>query len=81
MNNSDSSLTAIVFYQDSLKCIAWKGRALVVGFAAGNIERVSYFKFQLALGHFRYYFALGAHEFGLIEEYLRHGHTLGSLQW
>lgn len=25
---------------DSLKCIAWKGRALVVGFAAGNIEKV-----------------------------------------
>ncbi|KAF8893311.1 hypothetical protein BD779DRAFT_1505538 [Infundibulicybe gibba] len=26
--------------QDSLKCIAWKGRALVIGFAAGNIEKV-----------------------------------------
>ncbi|KAK7472585.1 hypothetical protein VKT23_000698 [Stygiomarasmius scandens] len=25
---------------DSLKCIAWKGRAVVVGFAAGNIEKV-----------------------------------------
>lgn len=25
---------------DSLKCIAWKGRALVVGFAAGTIEKV-----------------------------------------
>ena len=26
--------------QPSLKCIAWNGRALVVGFAAGNIEKV-----------------------------------------
>ncbi|TFK75418.1 alcohol dehydrogenase [Pluteus cervinus] len=26
--------------QDSLKCIAWRGRALVVGFAAGTIEKV-----------------------------------------
>ncbi|RDB16964.1 Quinone oxidoreductase-like protein 2 [Hypsizygus marmoreus] len=25
---------------DSLKCIAWKGRALVIGFAAGAIEKV-----------------------------------------
>jgi NADPH2:quinone reductase len=25
---------------DSLKCIAWKGRALVIGFAAGTIEKV-----------------------------------------
>ncbi|KAF8190338.1 hypothetical protein K438DRAFT_1831887 [Mycena galopus ATCC 62051] len=25
---------------DCLKCIAWKGRALIVGFAAGNIEKV-----------------------------------------
>jgi len=26
--------------QDSLKCIAWKGRALVIGFAAATIEKV-----------------------------------------
>jgi NADPH:quinone reductase len=26
--------------RDSLKCIAWKGRALVVGFAGGDIEKV-----------------------------------------
>jgi NADPH:quinone reductase-like Zn-dependent oxidoreductase len=26
--------------QECLKCIAWKGRALVVGFAAGNIEKL-----------------------------------------
>lgn len=26
--------------KDSLKCIAWKGRALVVGFAGGQIEKV-----------------------------------------
>ncbi|KAF9650899.1 alcohol dehydrogenase [Thelephora ganbajun] len=26
--------------QDSLKCIAWKGRAVVVGFAGGNIEKL-----------------------------------------
>ncbi|KAL0575748.1 hypothetical protein V5O48_006235 [Marasmius crinis-equi] len=26
--------------QDSFKCIAWKGRAVVVGFAGGNIEKV-----------------------------------------
>ncbi|KAF6760271.1 alcohol dehydrogenase [Ephemerocybe angulata] len=25
---------------DSLKCIAWKGRAIVIGFAAGTIEKV-----------------------------------------
>lgn len=25
---------------DALKCIAWKGRALVIGFAAGTIEKV-----------------------------------------
>ncbi|KAF5385821.1 hypothetical protein D9615_002573 [Tricholomella constricta] len=25
---------------DSLKCIAWKGRALIIGFAAGTIEKV-----------------------------------------
>ncbi|KAJ9107061.1 hypothetical protein QFC19_002931 [Naganishia cerealis] len=26
----------------SLKCIAWKGRLLVVGFAAGQIEKVRF---------------------------------------
>lgn len=26
---------------DCLKCIAWKGRAIVVGFAGGEIEKVS----------------------------------------
>ncbi|KAI8975846.1 alcohol dehydrogenase [Trametes punicea] len=26
--------------KDSLKCIAWKGRAIVVGFAAGSIEKL-----------------------------------------
>ncbi|KIY73037.1 alcohol dehydrogenase [Cylindrobasidium torrendii FP15055 ss-10] len=26
--------------KDSLKCIAWKGRAVVVGFAAGTIEKI-----------------------------------------
>jgi len=26
--------------QDSLKCIAWKGRAVVVGFAGGQIEKI-----------------------------------------
>ena len=26
---------------DSLKCIAWKGRAVVVGFAAGQIEKLA----------------------------------------
>jgi hypothetical protein len=25
---------------DSLKCIAWKGRVIVVGFAGGEIEKV-----------------------------------------
>ena len=25
---------------DCLKCIAWKGRAIVVGFAGGEIEKV-----------------------------------------
>ncbi|TFK81158.1 alcohol dehydrogenase [Polyporus arcularius HHB13444] len=27
--------------RDSLKCIAWKGRAIVVGFAAGEIEKLA----------------------------------------
>ena len=27
--------------QDSLKCIAWSGRALIIGFAGGEIEKVS----------------------------------------
>lgn len=27
----------------SLKCIAWNGRAVVVGFAAGSIEKVAHF--------------------------------------
>lgn len=27
-------------FADSMKCIAWKGRALVVGFAAGQIEQL-----------------------------------------
>lgn len=27
---------------DCLKCIAWKGRALVVGFAGGEIEKVGF---------------------------------------
>jgi NADPH:quinone reductase-like Zn-dependent oxidoreductase len=26
--------------RDSLKCIAWKGRAIVVGFVGGEIEKV-----------------------------------------
>lgn len=30
----------------SLKCIAWNGRAIVVGFAGGNIEKVSLFLFH-----------------------------------
>ena len=34
-------LLIIPGYTDSLKCIAWKGRALVIGFAAGTIEKVS----------------------------------------
>lgn len=36
--SKSQSLTYI--YLDSLKCIAWKGRALVIGFAAGTIEKV-----------------------------------------
>ncbi|KAG7449512.1 alcohol dehydrogenase [Guyanagaster necrorhizus] len=32
---------------DSLKCIAWKGRALIIGFAAGTIEKACYFYFLL----------------------------------
>ena len=27
-------------HPDSLKCIAWKGRALVIGFAGGTLEQV-----------------------------------------
>ncbi|KAJ6625624.1 hypothetical protein B0H10DRAFT_1782956 [Mycena sp. CBHHK59/15] len=30
----------LILLSDCLKCIAWKGRALVVGFAAGTIEKV-----------------------------------------
>jgi NADPH2:quinone reductase len=32
-------LAHIVAWTDCLKCIAWKGRAIVVGFAAGKIEK------------------------------------------
>ena len=28
---------------DCLKCVAWKGRALVIGFAGGTIEKVRFF--------------------------------------
>lgn len=44
--DSDARLPVDVIYdpvgliKDSLKCIAWKGRAIVVGFAAGDIEKV-----------------------------------------
>lgn len=31
--------------KDSLKCIAWKGRAVVVGFAGGEIEKVYIFSY------------------------------------
>ena len=34
---------------DSLKCIAWKGRAVVVGFAGGKIEKVLVSHKQLGL--------------------------------
>lgn len=30
----------MLVFADCLKCIAWKGRALVVGFAGGEIEKV-----------------------------------------
>ena len=33
---------------DSLKCIAWKGRAIVVGFAGGKIEKVLVFHTELS---------------------------------
>jgi len=26
---------------EALKCIAWKGRALIIGFAAGQVEKVT----------------------------------------
>ena len=32
--------------KDSLKCIAWKGRAVVVGFAGGEIEKVIVFVYK-----------------------------------
>ena len=32
--------------KDSLKCIAWKGRAVVVGFAGGEIEKVIAFIYK-----------------------------------
>ena len=29
-----------MFFVDALKCIVWGGRALVIGFAGGEIEKV-----------------------------------------
>jgi hypothetical protein len=29
-----------MFFADALKCVAWGGRALVIGFAGGEIEKV-----------------------------------------
>ncbi len=36
---------------DSLKCIAWKGRAIVVGFAAGEIEKVRHLGILSPVAH------------------------------
>jgi threonine dehydrogenase-like Zn-dependent dehydrogenase len=33
-------LGEVILPTDCLKCIAWKGRALVIGFAGGTIEKV-----------------------------------------
>lgn len=40
LNFLPSVLHVLTSVLDSLKCIAWKGRALVIGFAAGTIEKV-----------------------------------------
>ncbi|KAF8062468.1 alcohol dehydrogenase [Lyophyllum atratum] len=37
---ADVTYDPVSLINDSLKCIAWKGRMLVVGFAAGTIEKV-----------------------------------------
>jgi len=39
-------ITFLFNLQDALKCIAWKGRALVIGFAGGTIEKV-----RLSMAH------------------------------
>jgi hypothetical protein len=36
--------------KDALKCTAWGGRALVVGFAGGEIEKVRVAACELGLG-------------------------------
>jgi hypothetical protein len=32
-----------LFFADALKCVVWGGRALVIGFAGGEIEKVRRF--------------------------------------
>lgn len=32
--------TSLFFFTDALKCVVWGGRALVIGFAGGGIEKV-----------------------------------------
>jgi hypothetical protein len=40
LNPESNPANYFSFSADCLKCIAWKGRALVIGFAAGTIEKV-----------------------------------------
>ena len=52
----NSAIYADVIYdpvgliKDSLKCIAWKGRLVVVGFAAGAIEKVEFIPIDVLSG-------------------------------
>ncbi|THH18963.1 hypothetical protein EW146_g2113 [Bondarzewia mesenterica] len=39
-NGVDVVYDPVGMIKDSLKCIAWSGRALVIGFAGGNIEKI-----------------------------------------
>lgn len=62
---------------DSLKCIAWKGRALVIGFAAGTIEKVCCIPIYITQLPLR--FVLGTYEPRVIEEHLLGRCALGCL--
>lgn len=64
---------------DSLKCIAWKGRALVVGFAAGKIEKVTDPIVLHDVKYSLYHFQKAALKFSLTEEYIYRRSSLGSV--
>ena len=66
--------------RDSLKCIAWKGRAVVVGFAGGEIEKVRLvFTHDCSTHSTRNY--LAAIEPSSAQEYIHSWLALGSIRY